>query len=379
MSNSIPNRSSHSQSALSMRGDPAQASRFAALRQELEAAGFASRNPRFAQEGWPPGGPSMIGPMWAATHPCDSDCLDRLIRLLLAGGRVEGSALEACLSPQALSTLAESGLVRREGGEWASRAELLPWKDVYIACDRFEKITQDDYVFRPNLSSHFTWSVVDFLRPGRQRILDVGTGSGVAAVLAASAGSQVIAIDVNPRALEFARFNAALNDVAVRFEHCGISSLDADGWGRFDLVMFNMPNLYRAPESLKGVGTVAIQSDRGDELLAQTLGALDRVLSERGIAVLRHHLPSACSDHYDQLLSVHGVADGLQVLWNFRAGAAGLEEGFSVVKRSTDAQADAVSRVDMGYLGLGGDPEAFFARMRDAWLGISGWKHSLAI
>src|SRR6266508_4516453 len=43
--------------------------------------------------------------------------------------------------------------------------------------------------------------------------LDVGTGCGVLALMTARHSERVVGVDTNPRALNFARFNAALNDV----------------------------------------------------------------------------------------------------------------------------------------------------------------------
>lgn len=52
-------------------------------------------------------------------------------------------------------------------------------------------------------------------RPG-ERVLEIGTGVGLAAVLAARAGCHVVATDVVPAAVECARANAALNGVVER-------------------------------------------------------------------------------------------------------------------------------------------------------------------
>ncbi|MBK6744441.1 MAG: methyltransferase domain-containing protein [Hydrogenophilales bacterium] len=49
-------------------------------------------------------------------------------------------------------------------------------------------------------------------RPGA-RVLDVGTGSGVFAIYAAKHGCRVVAIDISPRALRFARHNAKNNGI----------------------------------------------------------------------------------------------------------------------------------------------------------------------
>lgn len=53
---------------------------------------------------------------------------------------------------------------------------------------------------------------------GGDRVLDMGTGSGVNAVLAASKAAEVLAVDINPHALAAARDNALRNGVADRVE-----------------------------------------------------------------------------------------------------------------------------------------------------------------
>ncbi len=50
------------------------------------------------------------------------------------------------------------------------------------------------------------------------RILDMGTGSGVNAIIAASKSSDVIAIDVNPLEVRCAKNNAKFNKVSSRIK-----------------------------------------------------------------------------------------------------------------------------------------------------------------
>jgi release factor glutamine methyltransferase len=73
----------------------------------------------------------------------------------------------------------------------------------------------------------------------RLRVLDMGTGSGVLAIAAASAGAQVTACDINPRAVALAARNAALNGFDVEVL---ASDLFTGLEGRvFDLIVFNIP------------------------------------------------------------------------------------------------------------------------------------------
>jgi release factor glutamine methyltransferase len=74
------------------------------------------------------------------------------------------------------------------------------------------------------------------------RVLDMGTGSGVMAILAASASASatVVAVDINPEAIETTRFNAILNGVQDRID-VFVSDLFGHAEGRFDLIVFDPP------------------------------------------------------------------------------------------------------------------------------------------
>jgi release factor glutamine methyltransferase len=85
-------------------------------------------------------------------------------------------------------------------------------------------------------------------RPG-DRVLDMGTGSGVNAILAAGAATDVLAVDINPRAIEAARRNAERNGVADRIEVRASDVFDAVD-GDFDLIVFDPPFRWFAPRDL---------------------------------------------------------------------------------------------------------------------------------
>jgi len=75
-------------------------------------------------------------------------------------------------------------------------------------------------------------------------VLDVGTGCGILAVLAARKALKVVATDLNPHAVECARLNAVANDVSEKVD-VRLSELfeSIQNTEKFDLIVFNAPYL----------------------------------------------------------------------------------------------------------------------------------------
>jgi release factor glutamine methyltransferase len=80
-------------------------------------------------------------------------------------------------------------------------------------------------------------------------VLDMGTGSGVNAILAATKGAQVLAVDINPQAVKAARANAERNGVAHAVE-VRASDVFSEVEGRFDVIVFDPPFRWFRPRSL---------------------------------------------------------------------------------------------------------------------------------
>lgn len=74
--------------------------------------------------------------------------------------------------------------------------------------------------------------------PGEE-VLDVGTGTGFLAILAAKLGGIVLASDNDADALTCAKMNAALNDVAINFILSDLTNNISDL--SFDVIIANLP------------------------------------------------------------------------------------------------------------------------------------------
>ena len=114
-------------------------------------------------------------------------------------------------------------------------------------------------------------------RPG-ERVLEIGAGLGLAAVLAARAGARVVATDVVAAAVETIRANAALNAVAIdaRLGDC-YAPVRGE---RFDLICSNPPQMPTPPDRERDDAAAAADNGGSDGWLV-----LDRV-----IAGAREHL-----------------------------------------------------------------------------------------
>jgi methylase of polypeptide subunit release factors len=179
-----------------------------------------------------------------------------------------------------VEALAATGLAA-VGTDVVPRARILPVGPILLASDGYSLDGDDppDYVatYTP------TARVLDSLtpRPRVERAVDVGTGSGVHALLAARHARHVIATDVNPRALAYTLLNAALNGLTN--VECRQGSLfDPVEGETFDLITCNAPYVV-SPERRWAYRDSGFQED---EVSARVVRAAGEHLAEGGFAAM---------------------------------------------------------------------------------------------
>jgi methylase of polypeptide subunit release factors len=206
--------------------------------------------------------------------------LGTLLRLLFLQVPVAAQDAEAALGREGIDALDVTGLAE-VGEQVVPRARILPIGTVLLASDGFSRDADDpsDYVatYTP------TARVLDSLtpRPRVDRALDVGTGSGIHALLAARHARRVVATDVNPRAIAYTELNAALN--GLHNIECRQGSLfDPVEGETFDLITCNAP--YVVSPERRWVYRDSEFSE--DEVSERVIGAAAAHLAENGYAAM---------------------------------------------------------------------------------------------
>jgi predicted RNA methylase len=172
----------------------------------------------------------------------EASALYVLVRLFCFGEEIPCRTVEAILPENILTGLQQTNMITCEGDNFVPACMLVHFNEFLIACDSVRRARSgqlDDLVLGVNKPTQILGNcMIHLTKPGS--VLDLGTGCGTLAFLAAPDATEVIGTDINGRALEFARFNAALNGV----EHFDVASGDRFEPVRgqkFDLIVSNPP------------------------------------------------------------------------------------------------------------------------------------------
>lgn len=167
--------------------------------------------------------------------------LDCMIRLFLMETRLDPAVFAAAIQPFDPATWAAAGLIRTADGQVEAAVKLLPFQGLWVAFDRPQVIAGElgpHFVMGIGASS-LTLANLSIRRP-LGSVLDLGTGCGIQALLAARHSDRVAAVDCNPRALGYTEFNARLNalpQIETRLGNLFEPLMD----DRFDLIVSNPP------------------------------------------------------------------------------------------------------------------------------------------
>ena len=181
-----------------------------------------------------------------------------------------------------------------QGSDIFSRARVTGFDPLVVVSDTmsFHEPEKSTFVFCGRCSSRLAEAVRNDLveasrhgsvgaSPRRGRSLDLCTGSGIQALNASPWFEEVWGGDINPRAVSFARANAASNGIThARFVE---SNLFANIEGTFDLITANTPFLLldEGSKALDGYG-----GKYGMEVELRIFAELDRFLRPHGSSLI---------------------------------------------------------------------------------------------
>lgn len=149
--------------------------------------------------------------------------------------------ISSIFSPQIAEDFLQCHLLDCVSDMCVPQCMLTPFGELLLACDSVRKAqagAMADLVLGTNTPTKILANSL-INRPDVD-VLDLGTGCGSLALVASQFARAVTAIDINPRALEFAQFNAALNGIA------NVKTCVGDRFGpvegkKFDLIACNPP------------------------------------------------------------------------------------------------------------------------------------------
>ena len=225
----------------------------------------------------------------------DDSPLATCVRLCLLQLPVDLRAAGAALTPAALDALVALRLAEVDGSLLRPRARIVPAEELLMAFDGFARGVDDPVGFVAPYTPTASWLAALTPRRRAARALDVGTGNGIHALLAAAHCDHVIATDVNHRALAFTEINAAMNGVRNVETRLG-SLFDPVAGEQFDLITCNAPYVV-SPESRWQYRDGGLPADELSQRVVEQAAA---ALADDGLASLLVSWVAASEDEPDE-------------------------------------------------------------------------------
>ncbi len=150
------------------------------------------------------------------------------------------SDLLPILRKEYLQVLELNGLVRHTKSGYVWNFMPLLSDDLLLFCDFPKFESETTYVWLSTNFSGGSWTFTRSLPVNKGNyILDLGTGTGLLALMARLKGGTALGVDVNPRAIKLAELNRELNGLSsVEFQRRNWNSVEGD---HFNLIVSQPP------------------------------------------------------------------------------------------------------------------------------------------
>ncbi len=136
-------------------------------------------------------------------------------------------------------------------------------------------------VYNPSDDTYLLLDVMD-VSPG-QRLLEIGSGTGILAIHAAKQGAEVTALDINPHAVECTKQNALKNNVSIKVVRGDLFEGITE---EFDVVIFNPPYLPGKVASTSWIEKAWSGGEEGGEIAVRFLAEAWKHLASGGSVYL---------------------------------------------------------------------------------------------
>ena len=176
-----------------------------------------------------------------------------LIRLFQLRASVPQQRIEEIFDRENIILLENLRILKCHEGEFSSTIDLFCCNGLLIATDHRYMIhpedqLEEDPVMYIGMDSHGLAQTAP--RDHCDNVLDLCSGSGIQGIVASRYARNVTAVDINPRAIRFARFNAQLN--GIENYHAKLGNLfDVLDNQKFDCILANPPFVPSPDEGLK--------------------------------------------------------------------------------------------------------------------------------
>jgi SAM-dependent methyltransferase len=208
--------------------------------------------------------------------------LETLVRLFVLGQPADVAATQRAIAPMTMEKWREIGLVDVAGTSAQGRLQLRCYQGLVLAYDfprRGRGGLRQDYVMGVSPSSLVLAGMT--VRREIASTLDLGSGCGIQAILAAPHSKRVVGVDCNPRAVAIAQFNAKLNGIE------NVDFREGDMFGpvgteTFDLIVSNPPFII-SPEKRHFFLNSGLE---GDEICRRIVQEAPRFLKDGGYCIL---------------------------------------------------------------------------------------------
>lgn len=247
-----------------------------------------------------------------------SDAAALAMRLLMFGDALTEAEATSAIGESLHGLLTNTGLLVSREGSVCCVLRLAMAGEFYVFADDLR--LGGDVVMGMRETTIPLWRAIASTRR-MQRALDLGCGAGAIALLLCRQVAQIIATDINPRAVAMARINVALNGVDnIDVREGDLFTPVADE--TFDLIAAHPPYV-ALPDGMAATSHLH-GGPRGDELACRLVAGLAAHLAPGGHAVVQSHWP--LREGEAQAVRIREAAGPELDLLALRVGATGADD-----------------------------------------------------